>query len=66
MTLMNLTYQLFGVTFDLEMIIQARRIPGHLNRMGDLLSCRHQVVNTGVDAKTDWWHLSSGLCGGSQ
>ena len=46
MTLMDLTYQLFGVTLDLEMTIQARHIPGCLNRTADLLSRRHQVMNT--------------------
>ena len=46
MTLMDLTYQLFGVTLDLGMTIWARHIPGRLNRTADLLSRRHQVVNT--------------------
>ena len=46
MTLMDLTYQLFGVTLDLGMTIRARHIPGRLNRTANLLSRRHQVVNT--------------------
>ena len=56
MTLMDLTYQLFGVTLDLDMTIQARQIPGYLNHTADLLFRRHQVVNTEWTLK---WQMAS-------
>lgn len=46
MPLLDLTYDLFDLVASSEMSIQARYIPGRLNRLADLLSRRSQVVST--------------------
>ena len=45
-TLLNITYGLFRLVMRYRMAVQARHIPGRLNRLADLLSRRDEVVNT--------------------
>ena len=46
MQMWDLTWELFSVAAERQIVLRARHIPGRLNRLADLLSRSDQLVNT--------------------